>query len=87
MESWDLQPERFTVISESGLYKLIMRSDKPEARRFQDWVTRDDLPAIHKDGAYIIGKEKIATGEMDEGAFALKAIEILQRKIDRLKAE
>jgi prophage antirepressor-like protein len=37
-------------ISESGLYKLIMRSDKPEARAFQDWVTRDVLPAIRKDG-------------------------------------
>ncbi len=31
------------IISESGLYKLIMRSDKPEARKFQDWVTRDVL--------------------------------------------
>ena len=28
-----------TIISESGLYKLIMRSDKPEAKAFQDWVT------------------------------------------------
>lgn len=75
------------VVSESGLYKLIMRSDKPEARRFQDWVTRDVLPAIRKDGAYIMGEEKVATGEMDEDAFVLKAIEILQRKIDRLKEE
>ncbi|MGN2623844.1 BRO-N domain-containing protein [Stutzerimonas balearica] len=75
------------VVSESGLYKLIMRSDKPEARRFQDWVTRDVLPAIRKDGAYIMGEEKVATGEMDEDAFVLKAIEILQRKIDRLSSE
>lgn len=75
------------LISESGLYKLIMRSEKPEAQRFQDWVTRDVLPAIRKDGAYIMGEEKVATGEMDEDAFVLKAIEILQRKIDRLKAE
>lgn len=36
------------VISESGLYKLVMRSDKPEARRFQDWVTKEVLPAIRK---------------------------------------
>lgn len=78
---------RLLVLNESGLYKLIMRSDKPEARRFQDWVTRDVLPAIRKDGAYIMGEEKVATGEMDEDAFVLKAIEILQRKIDRLKAE
>lgn len=39
------------LISESGLYKLIMRSDKPEAKPFQDWVTKVVLPAIRKDGA------------------------------------
>lgn len=37
---------RTTIISESGLYKLVMRSDKPEARAFQDWVTKVVLPAI-----------------------------------------
>lgn len=53
------------LISESGLYKLIMRSDKPQARLFQDWVTRDVLPAIRKDGAYVMGEEKkVASGEM-----------------------
>lgn len=76
-----------TVVSESGLYKLIMRSDKPEARRFQDWVTRDVLPAIRKDGAYIMGEEKVATGEMDEEAFILKAYEMLKRKVERLAQE
>jgi len=50
-------------ISESGLYKLVMRSDKPEARRFQDWVTKEVLPAIRKDGGYIMGEEKVKTGE------------------------
>lgn len=51
-----------------------MRSDKPQARLFQDWVTRDVLPAIRKDGAYIMGEEKVASGEMDEDEFVLKAI-------------
>lgn len=46
------------IVSESGLYKLIMRSDKPEAKAFQDWVTRDVLPAIRKDGGYIMDEEK-----------------------------
>ena len=32
-----------SLISESGLYKLALRSDKAEARVFQDWVTRDVL--------------------------------------------
>lgn len=41
-----LKPGRpLKLVSESGLYKLIMRSDKPEARKFQDWVARGVLPA------------------------------------------
>lgn len=42
-----------TIISESGLYKLILRSTKPEAVRFQDWVTQDVLPTIRQTGGYI----------------------------------
>lgn len=52
---------RSSIISESGLYKLIMRSDKPEARAFQDWVTKVVLPSIRKDGGYVMGEEKVAT--------------------------
>ena len=43
------------LVTESGLYKLIMRSDKPEARPFQDWVTKVVLPAIRKNGGYVMG--------------------------------
>lgn len=48
-----------TVISESGLYRLIMKSVMPAARPFQDWVTRDVLPAIRKTGSYVLGEEKL----------------------------
>ena len=75
------------LVSESGLYKMVMRSDKAEARRFQDWVTREVLPAIRKDGAYIMGEEKVPTGELDEDAFIAKAMDIMHRKIERLKEE
>ena len=51
------------VVSESGLYKLVLRSDKPEAKAFQDWVTRVVFPAIRKDGGYILGEEKVASLE------------------------
>ena len=55
------------IISESGLYKLIMRSDKPEARAFQDWVTKVVLPAIRQDaeGRYCLNdlhKAAVAAG-------------------------
>jgi prophage antirepressor-like protein len=43
------------LLSESGLYKLVMRSDKPEAKAFQDWMTREVLPAIRKVGMYVMG--------------------------------
>lgn len=51
-----------SVVSESGLYALIMRSRKPEAQKFRKWVTSVVLPAIRKDGAYIKGEERVATG-------------------------
>lgn len=41
-----------SIVSESGLYKLIMRSDKPEAALFQHWVTSEVLPSIRKTGKY-----------------------------------
>ena len=40
------------MINESGLYKVILRSDKPEAKPFTRWVTHEVLPAIRKTGAY-----------------------------------
>jgi len=72
---------RLALLSESGLYRLIMRSDKPEARAFQDWVTRVVLPAIRKDTGYVMGEEKVVTGEIDEDVFILKAMEMLQGKV------
>lgn len=56
----------YVVLSESGLYKLALRSNKPTAKPFQDWVTKVVLPAIRKDGAYVMGEEKVATGELSE---------------------
>lgn len=41
-----------TIIGEPGLYKLIMRSRKPEAKEFQRWVTHEVLPSIRKHGIY-----------------------------------
>ena len=40
------------IISEAGLYSLILRSRKPEAKAFKRWVTHEVLPSIRKTGAY-----------------------------------
>lgn len=45
-----------TIINESGLYSLILRSRKPEAKRFKKWITSEVLPAIRKTGGYIVAQ-------------------------------
>ena len=45
-----------TLISESGLYTLIMRSNKPEAKAFRKWVTSEILPSIRKTGSYSVAQ-------------------------------
>lgn len=45
------------IINESGLYNLIFRSNKPEARAFRKWVTAEVLPEIRRRGHYTISKE------------------------------
>ena len=59
------------VVNESGLYTLILRSNKPEAKRFRKWVTSEVLPNIRKNGIYDI------TGELAE----------LKRDVAELKKE
>ena len=44
--------QEMLIISESGLYSVIMRSNKPEAKKFRKWVTSEVLPAIRKTGSY-----------------------------------
>jgi len=45
--------QEMAVINESGLYNVIIRSDKPEAKAFRRWITHEVLPAIRKTGGYI----------------------------------
>ena len=46
--------QKLTVINESGLYALVLRSRKPEARKFAKWVTSEVLPSIRKTGSYTL---------------------------------
>lgn len=41
------------IINESGLYAVILRSDKPKAKGFRRWITSEVIPSIRKHGAYI----------------------------------
>ena len=56
--------QRMSIISESGLYNVILRSDKPEAKPFRKWVTAVVLPSIRKNGGYIAGQEELSPQEL-----------------------
>ena len=44
--------QNITIINESGLYSVILRSDKPQAKPFRKWVTSEVLPTLRKTGSY-----------------------------------
>jgi prophage antirepressor-like protein len=52
------QVRNVKIINEPGLYSLILRSRKPEAKKFKRWVTHSVLPAIRKTGGYIHGGDE-----------------------------
>ena len=66
------------IISEPGLYKLIMRSRKPEAKEFQRWVTHEVLPQIRRTGGYI----PMSESDSDEDIMA-RAVLVAQKTIER----
>ncbi len=57
--------QSITIVSESGLYTLIMGSRKKEAVDFQRWVTREVLPSIRKHGGYVLGQENLPKEEYE----------------------
>ena len=79
---WSEPGRRPLIISEPGLYRLVMRSRKPEAKEFQRWVTHEVLPQIRKTGGYI------PTTDVDDDMTILaKAVMIGQRTMEAQKQQ
>ena len=51
------QHREMTAVSESGLYAVVLRSDKPQAKPFRKWVTSEILPTIRKTGGYVADED------------------------------
>lgn len=87
LPNWEGKGKAPLVVSEPGLYKLIMRSRKPEAKAFQRWVTHEVLPAIRKTGGYIAAKEDETPEQIMARAVivAQGTIERQKRQLDELK--
>ncbi len=68
--------QSMNIISESGLYNVILRSDKPEAKPFRKWVTAEVLPAIRRSGGYIAGQNDLSPAEL-----MAKAIKVAEQTL------
>lgn len=79
-----MQPTKF--ISESDVYRLVMRSKLPEAEKFQDWVCEEVLPAIRKDGTYL-SEKALQRAVTDPEFFIGVANAIRKEKEQRLEIE
>ena len=51
------QRREMTIINESGLYAVIIRSDKPQAQSFRKWLTSEVIPTIRRTGGYVSNEE------------------------------
>ena len=70
------------VVSEAGLYSLILRSRKPEAHVFKRWVTHEVLPALRRDGGYMVARDE--TPEQTMARAVLLAQATIDRQRDRI---
>lgn len=68
-----------TIVNESGLYTILLRSNNPQAKPFRRWVTSEVLPTIRKHGAY---NAKVPTTQRELVQLALSANEETNQRID-----
>ena len=73
------QMREMYIVNESGLYKVILRSDKPEAKKFTRWVTHEVLPAIHKTGSYSVSPYKPKASSVGE---VIKLVEMTRSMME-----
>ena len=77
-----------TIITEAGLYEVILRSDKPEAKAFRRWITTEVLPSIRKTGSYSL-QPRLEGAELMAAALieAQKTIEAAQQRAESAEAQ
>jgi prophage antirepressor-like protein len=68
--------QKMSVINESGLYNLIFRSNKPEAKKFKKWVTSEVLPTIRKTGSYGVKNQGVSEHILNQMIEANKEIHL-----------
>lgn len=75
-----------TIISEAGLYSLVLGSRKPEARAFKRWITHEVIPAIRKHGGYLT-QEKVKEALLNPDVLIRLATDLKAEREARIEAE
>lgn len=85
LPNWEGKGAAPLIITEAGLYSLILRSRKPEAKRFKRWVTHDVLPTIRKHGVYATPQSiERMLADPDTMIATLKALKAERKRADAL---
>lgn len=80
-------PRGINIIPEADVYRMVINSELESAERFEAWVMETVLPALRQDGGYIVGEEKVKTGEMSDEELVARALIMAAGKIERLTEE
>ena len=80
-------PQTLSIISEPGLYSLILRSRKPQARTFKRWITHDVLPTLRRTGHYSMPAPSSAPVAVDAdlARLMLDRLTIIEQQLAPLK--
>lgn len=70
-----------TIVSEPGMYEVVIRSDKPEAAAFRRWITTEVLPAIRKTGGYSVAPQ------LSDDEIIHQALQITAKRVEQLETE
>lgn len=88
LPNWQNGGKTPLIISEAGLYSLVLKSRKPEAKAFKRWVTHEVLPAIRREGGYMVARDETPEETMARALIiASSTIERKQRLIEEQAAQ
>lgn len=84
--SLEIPNRGLTIINESGVYSLILRSKLPQAREFKHWVTAEVLPTIRKQGMYLTERKAMQV-QQDPLAFLAQALKVADDVIKKQQTQ
>jgi prophage antirepressor-like protein len=76
-----------TFVTEAGRYSVILLSRSPRAKPFKRWLTHEVLPSLRQHGIYVVGQEKVRTGERSISDLRQRAAEAWKSLAEALEVE